>query len=120
MPMLSVLLVEDDPAIAELYSLKLRLDGFRVHHAADLTTADVIFGRARPEIVCVDTRLPDGSGVDVAARFSEGGAIVILLTNDQSSFERPPFGVARALLKSRTNPAQLTETIRQLIPSGRR
>lgn len=118
--MVSVLLVEDDPAIAELYSMKLRLDGFRVHHAADLMTADVIFERARPEIVCVDTRLPDGSGVDVAARFSEGGSIVVLLTNDQDSFERPARGVALALLKSRTDPSQLTQALRRLIPAGRR
>lgn len=118
--MVSVLLVEDDPAIAELYSMKLRLDGFRVHHAADGTTADIIFEAAKPEIVCVDTRLPDSSGADVARRFVEGGAIVILFTNDQASFERPPAGVARAMLKSRTNPAQLSAVIRELIPTGRR
>ena len=38
-----MLLVEDDPAIAELYALKLRLDGYLVHLAADGATAEVIF-----------------------------------------------------------------------------
>lgn len=119
MPPVSVLLVEDDAAIADLYALKLRLDGYTVHHAADGTTADLIFERARPDVICVDTRLPDGSGEDVAARFIDSGATVILLTNDQTSFEHPPAGVAGALLKSRTNPGQLSSAIATLAASRR-
>lgn len=115
---ISVLLVEDDRATAELYSLKLRLDGYAVHHASDATTADVIFHAAQPDVVCVDHRLPDGSGVRCAERFAEEGTIVVLLTNDQESYERPPLGVARALLKSRTNPGQLSAAIRNLVQAG--
>ena len=115
---ISVLLVEDDRAIADLYSLKLRLDGFAVHHASDGTTADIIFETAQPDVVCVDQRLPDCRGAIAAARFAERGAIVVLLTNDQESFERPPLAVARALLKSRTNPGQLSATIRELVQAG--
>lgn len=111
----SVLLVEDDPATADLYALKLRLDGYTVHVAADSTTADVIFDRARPAVVCVDTRLPGGSGRAVAERLAARGAIVLLLTNDQESFERPPQGIRRALLKSRTNPGQLSTAIGELV-----
>ena len=117
---IAVLIVEDDSAIADLYSLKLRLDGYTVHHASDATTADVIFVRAKPNVVCVDARLPDANGVDVAQRFADAGAIVLLLTNDQESFEKPPVGVTKALLKSRTNPGQLSEAIRELFPAGRR
>lgn len=112
---ISVLLVEDDLATADLYSLKLRLDGFRVHHATDGTTADVIFRTARPQVVCVDHRLPDIRGTQCAEAFAAEGAIVFLLTNDQDSFERPPPGVARSLLKSRTNPAQLSAAIRDVV-----
>src|SRR5439155_19517856 len=111
----SVLLVEDDPAIAELYALKLRLDGYLVHQAADGATAEVIFERTRPQVVCVDTRLPDSSGRHYVPRFAQAGAQVILLTNDQASYEAPPEGVTRALLKSRTSPGQLSATIAELV-----
>jgi two-component system, OmpR family, response regulator MtrA len=114
----SVLLVEDDRATADLYSLKLRLDGYRVHHASDGTTADVIFRAAHPHVVCVDHRLPDVRGTHCAERFAAQGAIVFLLTNDQESFERPPRGVARSLLKSRTNPGQLSAAIREVVKAG--
>jgi two-component system OmpR family response regulator len=115
----SVLLVEDDPAIAELYALKLRLDGYLVHLAADGATAEVIFDRARPQVVCVDTRLPDASGRSFAPRFATAGAHVILLTNDQRSFEEPPAGVARAMLKARTSPSQLSAAIGELVQPSR-
>jgi DNA-binding response OmpR family regulator len=116
---ISVLLVEDDAATAELYSMKLRRDGYTVHLASDGTTADVIFERASPRVVCVDTRLPGGSGRINAERFATAGAIVLLLTNDQESYEHPPAGVARSLLKSRTNPRELSNAIAELLPARR-
>src|SRR5690348_1198018 len=109
------MLVEDDASTAQLYSMKLRMDGFSVHLAADGTTADLIFDRAAPQVVCVDTRLPGESGRGRAERYAGAGAIVLLLTNDQESFDHPPPGVARSLLKSRTNPGQLSAIIAQLV-----
>lgn len=113
--MVSVLLVEDDSSIADLYALKLRIDGYVVHHAADSTTAQLIFETTAPQVVCCDTRLPDGAGLETARSFARRDALVILLTNDQDSYEAPPPGVARALLKSRTSPAQLSATISSLL-----
>ena len=109
-----VLIVEDDTAIAELYSLRLRMDGYTVHHASDATTAHVIFEQAKPAVVCVDTRLPGVSGLTTATEFARLGATVVLLTNDQVSFESPPAGVARALLKARTSPSELVHAIAEL------
>lgn len=94
------------------------MDGFAVHHAGDTTTADIIFDRARPTVVCLDTRLPGASGLDAAARYARTDAIVVLLTNDQESYERPPAGVACSMLKSRTNPGQLAAAIRNLVRTG--
>ena len=110
-----MLLVEDDASTAELYSLKLRMDGYAVHVASDRTTADVIFATTAPDVVCVDSRLPDSVGGGPATRFAGAGAIVLLLTNDQDCFENPPPGVVRSLLKSRTNPSELSAAIRQLV-----
>ncbi len=112
--------MEDDPAIADLYAYRLRLDGYTVHLAEDVTTAEVIFERFQPDVVCVDTRLPGVSGLGVAEDFAHAGAGVILLTNDQTSYEAPPAGVAFALLKARTTPAQLAGAIGRLVASPKR
>lgn len=117
--MVAVLLVEDDTAIADLYALRLRLDGFAVAVAVDSASATRSFERERPDVVCLDMRLPCGGGAELAASFSAAGASVVLFTNDQSSYERPPPGVCLALLKARTNPAQLSTTIKELASSRR-
>src|SRR5437588_12235822 len=115
-----VLLVEDNSAIAELYALKLRMDGFRVEHAEDAASAEVIFERSQPSVVCVDIRLPDGSGAETAPKFAERGSSVILLTNDQDGYERPPACVALSMLKSRTSPSELSEAVQRLMPEAKR
>jgi DNA-binding response OmpR family regulator len=110
-----VLLVEDDPEIARLYAFKLRLDGYRVTVASDEVAAEAAFQAERPRVVCVDARLPGGGGRRLAERLAAlGGPPIVLLTNDQAAFERPPRGVARALIKARTTPAQLSDTIGKL------
>lgn len=110
-----MLLVEDDAAIAELYALKLRLDGHAVRVAPNSASATSAFHRERPQVVCVDVRLPDGPGDELAQRLATEGARVILLTNDEEGFEHPPPGVALALLKARTRPSQLSAAIGELV-----
>ena len=110
-----VLIIEDDPEIARLYALKLRMDGYRVTVAGDEAAAEAAFRAERPHVVCVDARLPGGGGRRLAERLAAaGGPPVVLLTNDQAAYERPPRGVARALIKARTTPAQLSEAIGEL------
>jgi DNA-binding response OmpR family regulator len=111
----SVLLVEDDHSIAQLYAIKLRMDGYRVDIANDAATAAVAFDRFRPDLICVDSRLPDGSGRDVVTAMVQRGATVMLLTNDQEAYDWPPAGVAGALLKWRTTPAALSAAIAGLL-----
>ena len=110
-----MLLVEDDAAIAELYALKLRLDGHAVSVATDSAGGAGAFRRERPEVVCVDVRLPDGGGDELAQRLAAEGAPVILLTNDEDGVARPPAGVALALLKARTRPSQLSTAVGELV-----
>lgn len=116
-PKPSVLLVEDDPAVAQLYAIKLRMDGYRVDIAKDAATAAVIFEKARPDLVCVDSRLPDGDGRGVVVQLVGAGATVVMLTNDQEAYEQPPAGVVAALLKWRTTPVELSKSLARLLPA---
>jgi DNA-binding response OmpR family regulator len=110
-----VLLVEDDSAIAQLYAFKLRLDGHSVRVAAGSADAAERFSEERPDVVCLDVRLPDGSGGELASRLVAGGSRVILFTNDEAGFHHPPAGVALALLKAATPPSQLSAAIAEVL-----
>ena len=84
--MVNVLVVEDEPAIAESLAYSLRREGYGVNIAGTLAEAE---GRvAGVDLVILDLMLPDGSGFDLLAhlrRLAEPPAIIILSSRDQEA-----------------------------------
>jgi two-component system, OmpR family, phosphate regulon response regulator PhoB len=67
--MSTVLVVEDEPAIAELISINLRHAGFDVTVAADAQAAQRAVDRVLPDLVVLDWMLPGQSGVQLARQW---------------------------------------------------
>ncbi len=124
----TVLVVEDDPRIADLLRFHLTRESYAVHHAADGDTALRLALELEPDLVLLDVMLPSRSGLDVcqAIRRQEGPQPSILmisaridevdavmgLTVGADDYVRKPFGVAelvarvRALLARRSRSPQ--------------
>jgi two-component system phosphate regulon response regulator PhoB len=64
-----ILIVEDEPAIAELITLNLRHDGHEVLVAGDSQSAQDAIDRSLPDLVILDWMLPGESGVQQAKRW---------------------------------------------------
>jgi two-component system, OmpR family, response regulator AdeR len=60
-----VLVVEDEPEIAEVLEGYLRQAGYRTERAADGVAALALFRAARPDLVLLDINLPGMDGLDV-------------------------------------------------------
>jgi two-component system phosphate regulon response regulator PhoB len=67
--MSSVLVVEDESAIAELIAINLRHAGFQVLMAGDADAAQAQIDRVLPDLVLLDWMLPGQSGVQLAKRW---------------------------------------------------
>jgi two-component system, OmpR family, phosphate regulon response regulator PhoB len=67
--MSSVLVVEDESAIAELIAINLRHAGFEVTVAVDADAAQREVDRVLPDLVLLDWMLPGQSGVQLARRW---------------------------------------------------
>lgn len=65
----TVLIVEDEPAIAELISVNLRHSGFRPIWAMDSATAQAEIDSVLPDLVLLDWMLPGESGLILAKRW---------------------------------------------------
>ncbi len=109
-----VLFVEDDPAVAQMYKLKLELDGYRVEVAADGELALKMAMANLPDIIFLDIRLPklDGLGVLEALRKDPRtkAVPVVILSNysERELVERGlRLGALEYLIKSQTTPAKL-------------
>ncbi len=109
-----VLFVEDDPAVAEMYKLKLELDGYAVEVAGDgLQAVQMAMGNP-PDLIFLDIRLPkmDGLGVLEALRQDERTreVPVVILSNysERELVERGlRLGALDYLVKSQTTPARV-------------
>lgn len=76
-----ILLVDDDPTVAEVASTYLRTAGFVVEEAADGVAALRSAGQSAPDLVVLDRMLPGIDGLEVFRRLREHSAApVILLT----------------------------------------
>jgi DNA-binding response OmpR family regulator len=110
-----VLFVEDDPSVAQMYKLKLELDGYDVEVASDGETALEVARTNPPDIVFLDIRLPklDGFGVLEALRKdprTERLPVVILSNHSEKQLVDRGLllGARDYLIKTETTPARLS------------
>ena len=62
----TILLVEDDPSINELWARTLTDSGYRVHRAADAVAAARLLVDTHPDVAICDVHLPGGGCLRLA------------------------------------------------------
>jgi CheY-like chemotaxis protein len=113
-----VLFVEDDSAVAQMYKLKLELDGYQVEVASDGVMALEMARTSLPDIIFLDIRLPKLGGLEVLEALradpdTQAVPVVILSSHsEQELVERGArLGALDHLIKSKTTPATLESGI---------
>jgi DNA-binding response OmpR family regulator len=115
---INVLLVEDDPAVLEMYRLRLELDGYEVHTARDGEEGLQKAGDLSPDIIFLDIRLPKLDGFQVLEKLrTQSGTKdipVIILSNysEKDLVDRGlKLGAHEYLIKAHTTPNKLSDSI---------
>jgi DNA-binding response OmpR family regulator len=112
-----VLMVEDDPSIAEMYRVQLEHDGYRVTVATTAEVAISSMTEGPPDVVLLDLLLPDRSGFEMLSalneRFPEHPPVVILSNyGEPSMIDRGrALGAVEYLVKSRVTPSEISSQI---------
>jgi two-component system response regulator MtrA len=76
-----VLVVDDDPALAEMLGIVLRTEGFDASFVADGDRALAAFRTTKPDLVLLDLMLPGTDGIDVCRQIrAESGTPIVMLT----------------------------------------
>jgi diguanylate cyclase (GGDEF)-like protein len=117
---INILLVEDNPGDHRLVKMMLdeHADGqFTLHHASRIAEAAHILDDQRIDIVLLDLRLPDGSGLDSLVKvhaLAPAVPIVVLSHVDDESLavRAVRMGAQDFLLKSHINGALLIRSLR--------
>ena len=113
-----VLMVEDHPDIADLYQLKLQLEGYRVAVASDGEAALSMARSLMPDLILLDMHMPllDGLQVLAALRDDEttDGVPVVVCSEDDSPQlmkEARRLGAVAYLVKANLLPSRLSQTV---------
>ena len=117
----TVLLIEDDDAAAEMYRLRLAADGYTVLIASDGERGLRRAVEDRPDLIYLDVRLPKMDGFEVLERLRADVATasipVVIVTNygePELQQRGLSLGALEFLVKADTTPARLSETFERL------
>lgn len=83
----TVLVVEDETKIRELLRSYLEREGFDVISTGSGAEAILLAGRAAPDLIVLDLRLPDVSGEEVAREVRRESGVPILMLTAKSAEE---------------------------------
>lgn len=76
-----ILVVDDDPAVAEMTGIVLRAEGFEPVFCDHGDRAVEIFRAEQPDVILLDLMLPGKSGIDICREIrAESGVPIIMLT----------------------------------------
>ncbi len=119
-----VLLIEDEPNIAEAIRFLLSRDGLRVSHAGDGTLALAMLRQDLPDLVILDHMLPGMSGLEVltALRADPGSQdlpVMMLTARGRDREMAEQAGADRFMTKPFSNAEILAEVRAMLAQAGR-
>ncbi|THF88010.1 response regulator [Deinococcus sp. KSM4-11] len=87
--MSTILIVEDEPRLADILEVYLRREGFHTERAGDGRRALELWRAARPALILLDLMLPGVDGLEVARRVrAESGVPIIMLTARDEEVDR--------------------------------
>jgi two-component system response regulator AdeR len=117
-PQPRVLMIEDHPDIADLYQLKLQLEGYRVAVAADGVLGLQLARSLKPDVTLLDIHLPHLDGLQLLAALRDDEAtrdlLVVVFSEDDSPNlveEAKRLSAAAYLIKAHLLPSRLSEAV---------
>jgi CheY-like chemotaxis protein len=117
-PQPRVLMVEDHPDIADLYQLKLQLEGYRVAVASDGIAGLEMARSLLPDVTLLDIHVPQLDGLQLLAALREDEAtqdlLVVVCSEDDNPTlikEARRLGAAAYLIKANLLPSRLSRTV---------
>ena len=120
--MKKILIIEDDPLVANIYGNKFTVDHFKVEIAGDGDAGFALVNSFKPDAVLLDLMIPKTSGLDLLKKIRAQAGLenlpVIVFSNTYLSNmvqEAWKAGATKCLSKANCTPKQVIEVIRGLI-----
>jgi len=117
-----VLIVEDDPFIADVYVLKLESEGYTVETAEDGVKGLEALKKKKFDVVLLDILMPNLDGFKVLEQIKKNPSVsrtpVIILTNlsqKQDIQKGIELGASDYIIKTKFTPTEVVKTIAKVL-----
>lgn len=115
-----IAIIEDEPSIRELYTLKFEKVGYEVRSAADGIEGLRLIESFKPHIVLLDLLMPQMNGDEMLQKLREtewGRMIKVIILTNVSRLEAPDnlngLGISRYIVKAELTAAQVAEVVKE-------
>jgi DNA-binding response OmpR family regulator len=120
--MIKIAIIEDDPAINQMYRMKFEADGFEVELADNGKRGIALIESMKPDMVLLDFQMPEMDGGEVLAEMRQhewGKHIpVIMLTNmgeEESPKSLRSLGIHSYIVKADLTPSQVVARVKDAL-----
>ncbi|MBI3442783.1 MAG: response regulator [Candidatus Sungbacteria bacterium] len=117
-----ILIIDDDPFIADMYVVKFKAEGFEVEAANNGKTGIERATKMKPDIILLDVVMPAIDGFDVLQKLrgdaSLGHPKIIFLTNfgQREDIERGmQLGADGYIIKAHFTPSEVSAKVKELL-----
>ena len=116
-----IILAESDPLLADITAFRLELLGYQLRIVGSISLLNAAIGERIPDILVLDTCMPDGDGVECVARlrtqYTESQLPILVFSIDPSleTVERAFLAGAQDYLITPFDPTVLEEKIHDLL-----
>ncbi len=118
----TVLIIEDDQALAKMYSTKFQMEGFNSIVAKDGKSGMDFLNTKSPDAILLDIMLPGYSGLDLLSSLQSNpkakNTVILALTNHpqkESAQKALNLGVKEYLVKAMQTPEEVVEKVKKYL-----
>jgi DNA-binding response OmpR family regulator len=117
--MAKIAIIEDDPAISQMYRIKFESEGYEVETAENGKLGLALAEEFKPDIILLDLMMPEMNGHDMLKALREtnwGQSIKVVILTNMGEQEAPEgirdLGVSDFILKADMTPRQVAEIVK--------
>lgn len=121
-PKPKVAIIEDDPAIIQMYKLKFETEGYDVQTAGDGLTGLELIESFKPNAVLLDLMMPNMNGMEMLSKLrsmADGRDVKVLVLTNMGDTETATKVYKMAaddyIVKAEMTPLQVVERVRNLL-----
>ncbi|HSH56090.1 MAG TPA: response regulator [Candidatus Limnocylindrales bacterium] len=118
--MLKIAIIEDDPAISQMYRFKFEAECYEVDTAENGKLGLELLEKFRPDIVLLDLMMPEMTGDEMLAQLRQmpwGKDIKVVILTNKGEQEIPDevraLNVSAVILKANMTPRQVAELVKE-------